>query len=163
MKFVEDSLSFYATIKTYGLLLVALIFFICTIVSIYFINKGNYLLSSDSKISYYNINDSTECVEEQIKNNLCKLQLVYTDGTNIYKYDSDPKSKAGKTIVHYQEKNPNSYTIGNPYIPSGFLFVIFIFIFIIGIIRLYLLKNHAATLGAFDAASVAFDMVSSDK
>ena len=159
MEFAKKSLGIYAYMQTFGLLFIAIIITIIAIIFLYKTYKSNYIQSPSSKVGYYTTSNLNECNDYEIKNNLCKLQLVYSDGTNIYKNDIPPNTNTfvGNTVVFYEQQNPKSYyrTL-NPYIYPGICCCVACIMYIIIIIRLIIMnsnKNGAAILGAIDIAS----------
>ena len=150
METVRDGLGFYAKIKTYGIIFVGVLILISAIGFLYNTIKGNYKRSPSSKISYL-----TNCNEEEIKNNTCKKEIIYTDGTNTYKNNlDDSKLSTGEVTLFYKEHDPHSYQITeNLYIFPGFFSCVACGILIFGIARLMIIrssKNAAAFMGGLD-------------
>ena len=161
MEFAKKSLGIYAYIQTFGLLFIAIIITIIEIILLYKTYKSNYKKSPSSKVDYYTKSNLNECNDYEIKNNLCKLQLVYSDGTNIYKNDIPSNTVVGNTVVFYEEKNPKSYyRTSNPYIVPGICCCVACILYIIIVIRLIVMKsnkNGAAILGAIDIVNGVTD------
>lgn len=125
-------MSINSNIIFYVMIFISFIFFICFIIAIIEITSGTYVKSSESRIDYYNKSDSSICDNNNIKN--CKLQLKYTDGTNIYMVDPDYNSNIGNTTVYYLKSNPKSYMeISNLYFIPGIYIFCFILFLSIGI------------------------------
>jgi len=157
METVKSGLGFYAYAKTYGIIFIGVLLVISAIAFLFKVINGNYKKSPSSKVGYYTVADLNECTDYEVANNLCKLQLVYSDGSNIYKNDTDPKTKVGETTVFYEQKNPKSYMITpNPYIfPGGFSCFACI-ILTVAFVRLMIMrssKDAAAVIGGLDVAS----------
>jgi hypothetical protein len=157
MNTVKEGLGFYALIKTYGIIFLGILFLLSALAFLFKVVNGNYKKSPNSKISYYTIVNSTECTNYEIQNNLCKLQLVYSDGTTIYKNDTPPESKIGDTTVFYEDKNPKSYMVTpSPYMAPGMFSCIASIILIAGVVRLLIIrssKDGAALMGGLDMVS----------
>jgi hypothetical protein len=134
-----------------------ILFLISAIAFLIKIRTSNYKKSPSSKIGYYTIANLSECSDYEIKNNLCKLQLVYSDGKDIYKNNIKSDSNIGDTTVFYEQKNPKSYMVTpSPYLFPGFFYCIGYIILIYAIIRLIIIKSSkdgAAALGGLDALS----------
>ena len=150
METIRDGLGFYAMINTYGMIFIGVVLLISAIAFLYFIITSNYKKSPNSKLSY-----SPDCNADEIKNNKCKIEVTYTDGTTIYKNPvSDPKATVGDVTVFYKEREPKSYTITeSPYIPPGLFSFLACVMLTIGIVRLMILrssKEGAAILGGLD-------------
>jgi hypothetical protein len=157
METLKGGLSLYAYFNTYIMIFIGIIILISAIAFLYKVITGNYQKSPSSKVGYYAITTLNECSQYEINNNLCKLQLEYSDGTNIYKDNIDPKTTVGNTTVFYEQKNPKSYMVTtSPYIfPGGFSFFACVTL-IIGFARLMLIrsnKNAAAIIGGLDVVS----------
>lgn len=150
MKTVRDGLGFYAKIKTYGIIFLGVLILISAIGFLYNTITGNYKKSPNSKISY-----STECNDEEITNNKCKKELIYTDGTNVYENNiDDPKRSVGYVTLYYKEHDPKSYQITEHlYALPGFFSCVACGILTFGIARLMIIrssKNAAAFMGGLD-------------
>jgi hypothetical protein len=164
METVKTGLGMYAYMQTFSMIFVGVLLLAIGIFLLYQVINNNYKKSPSSKVDYYTITNLTECNQDEINNNLCKLQLVYSDGTTIYKNNVDPvKTKVGDTSVFYAEKNPKSYIVTpSPYIfPGGFSCFACI-IFITAIIRLIIIrssKEAAAVVGGMDAVSTTTNMI----
>jgi hypothetical protein len=157
MDTVKEGLSLYAYLNTYGMIFMGVLILISAIGILFKIITGNYQKSPSSTVDYYTIANLTKCSQYEITNNLCKLQLEYSDGTNIYKYDIDSKTKVGDTTVFYEQKNPKSYMITpSPYIIPGVFSCIACLTLFYAIGRLIIMRsssNAAAIIGGIDVAS----------
>lgn len=153
MDTVKESLEYYAYFNTYIGLFVGTIVLICAITALVTIILSKYKKSSNSNIDYYT-KELTKCTEYEKNNNLCTLQLIYTDETNTYNFNVDPKTTIGNVPVFYQEKNPKSYMITpTPYIFPGICSIIACFILTYNIIRLIIIRSNkggGAFLGGLD-------------
>lgn len=124
-------MSINSNIIFYVMIFISFIFFICFIITLIDVTNGTYVKSSESRIDYYNKSDSSICDNNEIKN--CKLQLKYTDGTNIYMVDPDYNTTIGNTTVYYLKSNPYKYMeISNLYILPGIYIFCFILFLLIG-------------------------------
>ena len=159
METIKNGLTFYAYIKTFGFIFFGIILLVCAIAFLFYIINNNYQKAKNSKVDYYNITNLNKCNDDEVKKNLCKLQLEYTDGSNVYKYDTEPNRKVGNTSVFYQQENPKSYMVTpSPYIFPGIVSCFACIILTISIIRLIIMrsKDGAAAVGVFDVASSLF-------
>lgn len=157
METIKGSLGLYAYIKTYGMIFISVLMIISAIFFFIKIIKGDYVKSPSSKIDFYTIPELNDCPENDKNTPLCKLQLVYTDGDTIYKYDTDKKSKVGNTTVFYEKHNPQSYMQAeSPYIFPSMISCVSIIILIFALIRLFIIKSDsgaAAVVGGLDILS----------
>jgi hypothetical protein len=139
------------------MIFVGVILLVSAIAFLFRVVNGNYQKSPNSSVGYYTVKDLIECTDYEIKSNLCKLQLVYTDGTNIYKNDTDPKTHVGPTTVFYEERNPRSYMVTpSPYVFPGIFSCIACLTITVALVRLMIMrstKDGAAIIGGLDVAS----------
>jgi len=166
METVKSGLAFYAYLRTIGMFIIGFLFFLCAIGFLFQVKNNNYQKAQNSKVGYYNILNSNKCTDDEKNKNLCKLQLEYSDGSNVYKYDTDPKTQVGETTVFYEQKNPKSYMVTpTPYMFPGGLSCFACIIITIAIIRIIIMKSipdGAAGLGGLDAVSSLADRLSSN-
>ena len=163
---IMDGLSFYAKIKAIGGIVITSCFLILGIIYFYYTYKANYVLATDSKITYkQNSSDTSNCDLSQLG---CNYYAEYKDKNSNQYYNNirvvqNKKPIIGSTTIYYKNDLPDQYSITsiNPLSLSSIIIFI-IFIMLIGAcINYYLIstyKSYAVVQGGIQATNSVSSM-----